>query len=222
MTLIAPSILSADFARLGEEIKNAEAAGADWIHIDVMDGHFVPNITIGPLVVDAVRKITSLPLDVHLMIERPDDYIDAFAKAGSDRITVHAEVCPHLHRTLHHIRSAGALPGVSINPSTPVSMLEDIIEDTDMVLIMSVNPGFGGQSFIPQSLGRLRKLRALINSAAGGRNVIIEIDGGVTADNAREVADAGADVLVMGSAFFGAPDRFEVMRKLDAILERQQ
>jgi ribulose-phosphate 3-epimerase len=222
MTLIAPSILSADFARLGEEIKNAEAAGADWIHIDVMDGHFVPNITIGPLVVDAVRKITSLPLDVHLMIERPDDYIDAFAKAGSDRITVHAEVCPHLHRTLHHIRSAGALPGVSINPSTPVSMLEDIVEDTDMVLIMSVNPGFGGQSFIPQSLGRLRKLRALINSAAGGRNVIIEIDGGVTADNAREVAYAGADVLVMGSAFFGAPDRFEVMRKLDSILERKQ
>ncbi|MBI5140998.1 MAG: ribulose-phosphate 3-epimerase [Nitrospirae bacterium] len=222
MTLIAPSILSADFARLGDEIRNAEAAGADWIHIDVMDGHFVPNITIGPLVVDAVRKITSLPLDVHLMIERPDDYIDAFAKAGSDRITVHAEVCPHLHRTLHHIRSAGALPGVSINPSTPVSLLEDIIEDTDMVLIMSVNPGFGGQSFIPQSLGRLRKLRALINSAAGGRNVVIEVDGGVTAENAREVADAGADVLVMGSAFFGAPDRFEVMRKLDAILERQQ
>ena len=207
MTLIAPSILSADFSKLGDDVRSAESAGADWIHIDVMDGHFVPNITIGPLIVEAVKRVTALPLDVHLMIERPDDFIDTFAKAGADRITVHAEACVHLHRTLHHIKAAGAVAGVAFNPATPLSCLEHIMADLDMILIMSVNPGFGGQSFIPQSLEKIQRTRSEINARSGGKEILIEVDGGVTPGNALKVVEAGADILVMGSAFFGADDR---------------
>ncbi len=206
-TLVAPSILSADFSRLGDEVRSAESAGADWIHIDVMDGHFVPNITIGPLIVEAVKRVTDLPLDVHLMIERPDDYVETFAKAGADIITVHTEACLHLHRTLHHIREAGSLAGVALNPATPISCLEHILPNLDMILVMSVNPGFGGQSFIPQSLEKIQLTRSKVNSRSGGREILIEVDGGVTSANALKVVEAGADILVMGSAFFGAGDR---------------
>ena len=201
---ISPSILSADFARLGEEIRAIDAGGADYIHIDVMDGHFVPNITIGPLVVDAVRKVTAKPLDVHLMIENPDRYIPDFAQAGADLITVHQEAVPHLHRTIQLIKSLGKKAGVSINPATPVSTLEVILDDLDLVLLMSVNPGFGGQSFIPATLAKISALRQRI--AARGLAVEIEIDGGVKADNIGRIAAAGADVFVAGSAVFSTPD----------------
>ncbi len=221
MTLIAPSILSADFSRLGDEIRSAEAAGADWIHIDVMDGHFVPNITIGPFIVEAVKRVTSLHLDVHLMIEHPDDYIEAFAKAGADRITVHAEACVHLHRTLHHIKAADALAGVALNPATSVSCLDYVIPDLDMILIMSVNPGFGGQSFIPQSLEKIQKTRLEINARSRGKKILIEVDGGITPANALKVVMAGADILVMGSAFFGANDRPGLVSSLREHLGQQ-
>ena len=201
---IAPSILSADFARLGEEIAAVEAAGADWIHVDVMDGHFVPNITIGPLVVDAVRKITDLPLDVHLMIENADRYIADFAKAGADWITVQVEACVHLHRTVQLIRDAGCRPGVVLNPSTPLSSLEWILEDVDLVMLMSVNPGFGGQSFIPNTLDKIRTLRAII--AERGLSTLIEIDGGVSPKTIGDIAAAGVDVFGAGSAIFGSDD----------------
>jgi len=206
MPLISPSILSADFARLAEDIQSAESAGADWIHVDVMDGHFVPNITIGPVVVQAVKRSTKLPLDVHLMIAEPERYIDDFAKAGADILTVHAEASIHLHRTIQQIRAAGVRPGVSLNPSTPLSVLEHVINDLDMVLLMSVNPGFGGQSFIPGALDKLRAVSEMIR-ARGRDGLLVEIDGGVGPSNALEVIQAGADVLVMGSAFFGAKDR---------------
>ncbi len=204
MVKIAPSILSADFARLGDEIRAIEAGGADYVHIDVMDGHFVPNITIGPLVVDAVRKVTELPLDVHLMIENPDLYIADFAKAGADIITVHQEAVPHLHRTVQLIRSLGKKAGVSINPATPVSSLEVILEDLELVLVMSVNPGFGGQSFIESSLAKIEALRREIDRR--GLTVEIEVDGGVKLDNIATIARAGADVFVAGSAVFGTED----------------
>ena len=204
MIKISPSILSADFARLGAEIRTVEQAGADYIHVDVMDGHFVPNITIGAPVVQALRQVTALPLDVHLMIENPDLYIPDFAAAGADIITVHQEACPHLHRTIQLIHSLGKKAGVSINPATPASTLEVIMDEVDLVLVMSVNPGFGGQSFIASMLPKIKQLRQMIERS--GRIIELEVDGGVKADNIGEIADAGADVFVAGSAVFNAPD----------------
>jgi ribulose-phosphate 3-epimerase len=204
MIKIAPSILSADFARLGQEIEAIAVGGADYVHVDVMDGHFVPNITIGPLVVEAARRVTDLPLDVHLMIDNPDCYIPEFARAGADIITVHSEAVHHLHRTVQLIRSLGKKAGVSINPATPVSALEVILDDLDLVLVMSVNPGFGGQSFIPACLPKIEALRRMIDRR--GLAVELEVDGGVKLDNIRTIAAAGAEVFVAGSAVFGAPD----------------
>jgi ribulose-phosphate 3-epimerase len=204
MSLIAPSILSADFARLGDEIKAVEAAGADWIHVDVMDGHFVPNITIGPLIVEAVRSVTSLPIDVHLMIENPGDYIPAFAEAGASWISVHSETSVHLNRSVQLIRECGAKPGVVLNPSTPIQSLEWIIEDVDYVLIMSVNPGFGGQAFITNSIGKVKALHQMIQSK--NLNTPIQVDGGVNEKTIAGIAAAGADIFVAGSAIFGSAD----------------
>ncbi|MCB1471501.1 MAG: ribulose-phosphate 3-epimerase [Rhodobiaceae bacterium] len=204
-TLIAPSILSADFARLGEEIRAIEAAGCDWVHVDVMDGHFVPNITIGPQVVKAIRPITRLPLDVHLMIAPADPYLEAFAEAGADYITVHVEAGPHLDRSLQTIRALGKKAGVTLNPATPVDTIRHVIDRVDLILIMSVNPGFGGQSFIAEALEKVKTARALI----GNRDIRLEVDGGVTPDNAQALAEAGADVLVAGSAVFkGGTDHY--------------
>jgi ribulose-phosphate 3-epimerase len=212
---VAPSILSADFSRLGEEIKAVEAAGADLIHIDVMDGHFVPNITIGPLIVQACRKATKLPLDVHLMIENPELYIADFAKAGADYITVHAEAARHLHRLVQSIREhKGVKAGVSLNPATPLEELDYILDELDLVLIMSVNPGFGGQAFIPSALRKIRELRQLINDRK--LSVEIEVDGGVKAENAAAIAGAGADILVAGSAVYGAKDYAAAIREIRA------
>lgn len=199
---IAPSILSADFARLGEEIKAIDTGGAEYIHVDVMDGHFVPNISIGPLVVSAIRPLTRKIIDVHLMIAPADPYLAAFAEAGADSITVHAEAGPHLHRSLQAIRALGKRAGVAINPATPVSALEHVIGDIDLLLVMSVNPGFGGQKFIPGALAKLRQARDLI----GSRPIDLEVDGGVTLDNARALADAGANLLVAGTSVFAGND----------------
>ncbi len=198
--------------RLGEEIKSAEAAGADWVHVDVMDGHFVPNITIGPMFVEGIKKITDLPIDVHLMIEQPDKYLEDFAKAGADYITVHSEATVHLHRTVQCIKESGVKAGVSLNPATPLDFLDYILTDIDLILIMSVNPGFGGQKFIPSALRKIRTLKDRIKS--GNMPALIEVDGGVKLDNAAEIAAAGADVLVMGSAFFGSGDYAAFMKKL--------
>lgn len=217
MKVIAPSILSADFARLGEEIQAVAAAGADWVHVDVMDGHFVPNITIGPLVVKAVRKITDLPLDVHLMIENADRYIPDFAQAGADWITVQVEACPHLNRTVQLIRDSGCRPGAVLNPTTPLSSLDWILEDLDLVMLMSVNPGFGGQSFIPNTLDKIRALRTLINDR--GLSTLIEIDGGVSAATIGDIAAAGVDVFVAGSAIFGSDDYAETIAIFRDILK---
>ncbi|GHH96515.1 ribulose-phosphate 3-epimerase [Neobacillus kokaensis] len=200
MVKIAPSILSADFSKLGEEITAVEAAGADYIHVDVMDGHFVPNITIGPLIVEAIRPVTKLPLDVHLMIENPDQYIEAFVKAGADYITVHVEACRHLHRTIQNIKSFGIKAGVVLNPATPVDTIQHIVADVDMVLLMSVNPGFGGQKFIPEVLSKISQVKQM--AEAKGLNIEIEVDGGVNADTARQCVEAGANVLVAGSAIY--------------------
>jgi ribulose-phosphate 3-epimerase len=202
--MIAPSILSADFSRLGDEVRAVENAGAEVIHIDVMDGHFVPNITIGPLVVDAVRKITRLPLDVHLMISDADRYIDAFADAGADWISVHVEACPHLHRTIHHIKEKGKKAGVVLNPATSLSTLDYVLEDVDLVMLMSVNPGFGGQSFIPSALDKIRHLRSRLEDK--GLYTGIEVDGGVSPSTIEKVAAAGANIFVAGSAIFGKDD----------------
>jgi ribulose-phosphate 3-epimerase len=204
MIKIAPSILSADFSRLAEEVQAVDRAGADYIHVDVMDGHFVPNITIGPLVVDALRKVTDKPLDVHLMIENPDLYIADFAKAGADIITVHQEAVPHLHRTVQLIKSLGKQAGVSLNPATPVETLDVILDQLDLVLVMSVNPGFGGQAFISSALDKIRALRQRIRQR--GLATELQVDGGIKVDNIREVVAAGADVLVAGSAVFHADD----------------
>jgi ribulose-phosphate 3-epimerase len=197
---VAPSILSADFARLGEQVREAEAAGADWIHVDVMDGHFVPNITIGPLIVRALRPVTRLPLDVHLMIEHPERHLADFAEAGADWITVHVETCPHLHRTIQQIKELGCKAGVTLNPGTPLSSLEAILPAVDLVLIMSVNPGFGGQSYIPASTHRISRLRGMLNSI--GSPAEIQVDGGVNKSTIAEILRAGATVLVVGSAVF--------------------
>ncbi|CDQ19797.1 ribulose-5-phosphate 3-epimerase [Halobacillus karajensis] len=212
MTKVAPSILASDFAKLGEEIKDVENGGADYIHIDVMDGHFVPNITIGPLIVDSIRPITDLPLDVHLMIENPDQYIEAFAKAGSDIITVHQEACPHLHRTIQLIKSYGVKAGVVINPATPAELIRPILKDVDLVLLMTVNPGFGGQSFIHSVVPKISQIDKWRKEE--GLTFEIEVDGGVKAQTARLCTEAGADVLVAGSAIFNQEDRKEA---IDAI-----
>ncbi|MET3924953.1 ribulose-phosphate 3-epimerase [Devosia sp. 2618] len=210
---IAPSILSADFSRLGEEVAAIDAAGADYIHVDIMDGHFVPNITFGPVVMASVRKITKKPFDVHLMISPVDYSISAFAKAGADIITVHAEAGPHLHRTLQAIRAEGKKAGVAINPATPVSALENIIDDIDLLLVMSVNPGFGGQTFIAQSIAKIRQAKALI----GSRNIDLEVDGGITPGNARAVAEAGVNVFVAGSSVYGGNDPTTYAPRIAAI-----
>jgi ribulose-phosphate 3-epimerase len=212
MVKIAPSILSADFSKLGEEIKDVEKAGADYIHVDVMDGHFVPNITIGPLIVEAIRPVTKLPLDVHLMIENPDQYIEAFAKAGADYITVHVEACKHLHRTIHFIKSLGIKAGVVLNPATPVEMIENIIEDVDMVLLMTVNPGFGGQKFISSVLPKIKKVKQLADEK--GISLEIEVDGGVNEETAPLCIEAGANVLVAGSAVYNESDRQKAISRL--------
>jgi len=204
---IAPSILSADFACLGDEIRAIEAAGADWVHIDVMDGHFVPNISMGPVVVKALRPVTALPFDVHLMISPVDPYLDAFAEAGADTITVHPEAGPHIHRSLQHIKSLGKRAGVVLNPGTPAKMLEYLMDLVDLVLVMSVNPGFGGQSFIPSQLRKIEAIRTMIDKS--GRDIDLEVDGGIDPDTARQAIAAGADALVAGTATFkGGPERY--------------
>jgi ribulose-phosphate 3-epimerase len=199
---IAPSILSADFARLGEQVREAEEGGADWIHVDVMDGHFVPNITIGPLIAEAARRSTRLPVDVHLMIEHPERYLEAFAKAGADYLTVHVETCRHLHRTVQQIRELGVKAGVTLNPATPVESLAEILPYVDLVLVMSVNPGFGGQSYIPTSTAKIARVRGMIDALGRGGEVELEVDGGVAPDTIAEVAAAGATVVVAGSAVY--------------------
>ncbi|HVG55691.1 MAG TPA: ribulose-phosphate 3-epimerase [Vicinamibacterales bacterium] len=212
--LIAPSILSADFAALGRDIAAVERGGADLIHIDVMDGHFVPNITIGPPVVRAIKKIATRPLDVHLMIQDPDRYIDDFVDAGASMISVHVEVLPHLHRTIGYIKNRGVRAGAVINPSTPVTALEEVAKDVDFVLVMSVNPGFGGQSFIPHSLDKVRRVKALL--AAAGSGAQIEIDGGVDGSNLADIVSAGANILVAGNAIFGTADAEAATKALRA------
>ena len=213
--MMAPSILSADFSRLGEEIRAVEKGGADVIHVDVMDGHFVPNITIGPPVVASVRKITDLPLDVHLMIADADSYIDDFAKAGADWITVHVEACPHLHRTIGRIRELGKKAGAVLNPATPLGSLDEILADLDLVMLMSVNPGFGGQSFIRSSINKIRTLRKMIDER--GLVTGIEVDGGVSPATIADVAGAGANIFVAGSAVFGQDDYTGVIREMKNI-----
>jgi ribulose-phosphate 3-epimerase len=209
---IAPSILSANFAELGKEIKDVENGGADYIHIDVMDGHFVPNITMGPMVVKAVRPLTELPLDVHLMIENPDQYIESFADAGADYITVHVEAAPHLHRTIQLIKNKGVKAGVVLNPGTPAEWVKPILEDIDMVLLMTVNPGFGGQSFIPSVVPKIKQIRSWADEV--NPNLEIEVDGGINKETAAVCAEAGADVFVAGSAIYNQSDRGAAIQEL--------
>lgn len=213
MMIIAPSILSADFAALGAEVAEAEASGADWIHVDVMDGHFVPNITLGPPIVKAVKQHTSLPLDVHLMIENPERYIADFAAAGASVITVHAEACVHLHRVVHQIKELGLMAGVAINPGTPAQAVREVLEDVDMVLVMTVNPGFGGQAFIPHTLHKIRQIREWAKEV-NHQGLRIEVDGGIAEATAPLVAEAGADTLVAGNAVFGRTDRAAAIRAI--------
>ncbi len=209
---IAPSLLSADFTRLADELASVEDAGADWIHVDVMDGHFVPNITLGPFIVEAVKRATDLPLDVHLMIERPERYIEDFVRAGANSVGVQVEACPHLHRTIAQIREAGARACVVLNPSTPASAVEVVLGDVDQVLVMTVNPGFGGQKFIESMLPKIETLRGWINE--NGLDVALEVDGGIAVETIGRAAAAGADVFVAGSAIFGAPNRTEAIAAL--------
>lgn len=212
MVKIAPSILAANFAKLGEEVLEVEKAGADLIHIDVMDGHFVPNITMGPIVVEALRPLTTLPLDVHLMIENADQYIEAFAKAGADYITVHVEACPHLHRTIQLIRSFGVKPGVVLNPHTPVESIQHVLEDIDMVLFMTVNPGFGGQKFIHSVVPKVKQLADIIRER--NLSIEIEIDGGINEETIKPCVEAGATILVAGSAIYNAPDKGKALQAI--------
>lgn len=216
MKYIAPSILSADFSKLGAEIKSVEDAGADWIHVDVMDGHFVPNITIGPLIVEAARRSTSLPLDVHLMIENPERYIADFAKAGADLISVQVEACVHLNRTIQMIKESGIRAGVVLNPSTPLSAIDWVLEDVDFIMIMSVNPGFGGQNFIPNSLDKIRTLRKMLQDR--GLETLIEIDGGVNEKTIKDISDAGTDVFVAGSAIFKSTNYQKTISKFRRLI----
>ena len=218
---IAPSILAADFGRLADEVAAVEAGGADWIHIDVMDGHFVPNITVGPPIVKTIRRATTLPLDVHLMITNPDDYLSKFRDAGADILTVHRETCPHLHRTVQAIKDLGAKAGVALNPATELGSLEEILSDLDLLLIMSVNPGFGGQSFIPLIMAKIRKARDLIDDKS--LQIEVEVDGGISPDNATAVVHAGATILVAGSAIFKAPKYNTIIHQMrQAGVETQQ
>jgi|SRR5690625_1639908 len=212
MVKIAPSILSADFSKLASEIKEVENAGADYIHVDVMDGHFVPNITIGPFIVEAINPVTKLPLDVHLMIEQPEKYIDQFAEAGASIISVHQEACPHLHRTIQLIKSSGVKAGVVINPATPAMMIKDILCEVDLVLIMTVNPGFGGQSFIEETVEKIKQMAKWRKEK--DLSFDIEVDGGINAHTAKRCTEAGADILVAGSAIFRANDRREAMQQI--------
>jgi len=216
MKYIAPSILSADFSKLGAEIKSVEDAGADWIHVDVMDGHFVPNITIGPLIVEAARRSTSLPLDVHLMIENPERFIADFVKAGADLISVQVEACVHLNRTIQMIKESGLRAGVVLNPSTPLSAIDWVLEDVDFIMIMSVNPGFGGQNFIPNSLDKIRTLRKMLQDR--GLEALIEIDGGVNEKTIKDISDAGTDVFVAGSAIFKSMNYRKTISKFRGLI----
>lgn len=213
MIKIAPSMLSADFARLAEDVKDVEKGGADLLHIDIMDGHFVPNLTFGPDVVKALRKHTALPFDVHLMVKNPEDYVEAFAAIGTEYFTFHAEATPHMHRLVQTIKAHGMKAGISLNPSTPVAMLEDIACDLDMILIMSVNPGFGGQKFIPQALRKIKKAKALF-AYVNRKDAVVEVDGGVNAETIEGVREAGVDIVVAGSAVFGADDRAAMIKTL--------
>lgn len=216
MKLIAPSILSADFSKLGEEVKAIEQAGADLIHVDVMDGHFVPNITIGPLVVAAVKKVTKLPLDVHLMIENPQNYIKDFIEAGANYVSVHVEEGYHLDRTLNHIRELGGKPSIAINPATSLSKLDHVLELIDMVLLMTVNPGFGGQKFISYCKNKIKKLRKMIDDS--GRKILLEVDGGVKLDNIAELSQLGADAFVSGSGIFGTKDYQKTIKEMQKLI----
>lgn len=220
MKKIAPSILSADFSRLGDEIRAVEAAGADYIHIDVMDGHFVPNITIGPLIVEAARRVTELPLDVHLMIENPDSYIADFAAAGADIIVVHAEAVRHLHRTVQLIKSLGKKAGISLNPATPLNVLDYVLDDLDLVLLMTVNPGFGGQSFIEACIPKIHAMRAMLDRH--GSDAELEVDGGVKSANIARISHAGADVFVAGSAVFGSSDYAATISEMKRLAKEPQ
>lgn len=217
---LAPSILSADFTRLGEEVQSVDKAGAEVIHIDVMDGHFVPNITLGPLLVSAVRKVTAKVLDVHLMISNPDSHLDAFAEAGADWITVHVEVCHHLHRTVSRIKQLGKKAGVVLNPATSLSTLDHILADVDLIMLMTVNPGFGGQSFIPSSLDKIQKLRQHLENL--GLDVDIEVDGGISDKTIANVAEAGANIFVAGSAVYGSADYAATLQELRSLAQKGQ